>query len=455
MRRRAGAVAALALLGAATTAAGPVPLGPCGPIARPHDVVEVPVPALHRLGGIPAARLGLVAFRGGRATPIPFQLDERRGRKLALPEGPEPTLDDKPGLLDADDLLVFMACDAGERAAPEAVTAALGTVRAWREIRLQDPLAHTTGFVYLADAAPPPTTDRSYVDYDAATDLISTARYRVGCTTALPTHLSFVTGAGPGPNLLDGLRLRAEATLRANLAHWKLNEQLGRHALIAWKRGPVRAIRRSRHWVRLGLGIDISAGVAHTYFQARHVYGPGSLKLPFSPGVLFRDIRASAGADCRDLRGWRYHAAAAPPRGFRIDGHMDAAERAFASSGEWFALAQRDQALLFVTRLDENLRRAIPLRLVYRDDAERPDPPEASPGTVPLAGYEGRGVEKLEAGRYRFSLHIYALDGYRRGDEARMLAALDTPLAVAVTAEWPSSDPAAPGDGPADSRRGS
>jgi hypothetical protein len=214
----------------------------------------------------------------------------------------------------------------------------------------------------------------------------------------------------------------------------------------------VRVIRRSRHHVVIGLGIRLSAGTAHTFFYPQHVFGPGSLKLPFSPSVFFRDITAMGGADGRDLRGWRYHATGVPPEGFAIDGRMDAAERAFASEGRWFVLEDHRQALLFVFRTSENLARVVPLHLVYRDDAEHPAPPENDPGTVPLVGYEGHGVEKLPGGRYSFSIDIYALDRYHAGDEAAILGQIDAPLVATVTAEGPVTDRAAGGAVPADPR---
>src|SRR5206468_12294108 len=150
---------------------------------------------------------------------------------------------------------------------------------------------------------------------------------------SLPTYFVLAAGTSLGPNLIDGLRLRAEATLRADLAHWTLDEQHGHHELIAWKAGPVRTVRRSRHQVVVGLGIHLTAGIANTFFYARHVYGPGSLKLPFSPGILFRDITTYGAVDGRDLRGWRYHAPGAPERGLANDAHMAEAERAFPSRG--------------------------------------------------------------------------------------------------------------------------
>jgi hypothetical protein len=441
----------------AAAADEPSPLETCGPLERKNEAVELPIIQLRRLGGTKLGTVGVITFRSDRAEPIPFQIEERRGRKTAMPGGPEPTEDDRPGELDPDDLLVFMACDAGERRDATAVEKALAEnapIAAWREIQVTDPLDHRVGYVYLAVADRPPVTTRRYVAYEPRGDLVNSARYRIGLVNALPTYFSLIMNGVPGPNLLDGLRLRAEATLRADLAHWTLSERQGSHELIAWRDGPVRVIRRSRHQVAIGLGIKITAGIAHTYFYPRHVVGPGSLKLPFSPGILFRDITAFGGADVRDLRGWRYYAPGVPPKGFLVDGHMDDAESAFQGSGDWFALARGEQALLFVTRMSENLARAIPLRLVYRDDETQPYPPEDVPGTVPLVGYEGRHVETLSGGRYQFALHVYVLDGYHRGDERHVIAQLDTPLTVAVTAAVPEPSPKPNGRGPdADARK--
>jgi hypothetical protein len=428
-----------------------VPLGPCGPLDRLYDVVELPGAGLRRLGGTPLPRLGVLAFRGEVATPIPFQVDERRGRKLALRDGPEPTDDDRPGLLDGDDSFVFMACDAGEQASPAVLARALegfAPVTAWRELRVEDPVRSTSGFVYVVVADHPPATDRRYVTYAPAADLVTTAGYRVGLVGALPTYLTLSLAGPPGPNLVDGLRLRAEATLLANLARWTMNERDGRHELIAWSTGPVRVVRRSRHHVAVGLGINLTAGTAHTYFYARHVVGPGSLKLPFSPSVLFREITAFGGADGRDLHGWRYHAPGTPREGLAVDGRMDETERSFHSTGEWFSLAHGREAILFVTRMSENLAKVVRLGLVYRDDAATPAPPEESPGTVPLVGYEGRHVEQLPGGRYTFELRIYGLGDYRPGAEERVLAELATPIIAAVSAEGPV--PSAPGAGAAE-----
>jgi len=426
-----------ATLAAATLASAADPLGPCGPIDRPYDAIELPIARLRRLGKTPVERLGVVAFRGGRAASIPFQVDERRGRKVALADGSEPLEDDRPGALDPDDVLVFMVCDAGEPKGDRPLEASLsgtGAIGAWREIEVRDPHGGATAYAYLVVADTPPKTAKRYVDYAPAGDLVGTTSYRVGLVNALPTYLALVRDGTPTPNLLDGPRLRVHATLLANLASFDLHEGQGQHRLIAWKAGPVRVVRRSRHYVSVGFGIELSAGVANTYFYARHVYAPGSMKLPFSPSIFFRQINAIGGADGRDMQGWHYYANGVPRGGLAIDGRPSEGERRFAADGDWFALAARDRAILFAVRLSENLAREIPLHLVYRDDASTPLPPERVPGTQPLVGFEGHHVEKLQAGRYQFALHIFALPGFEAGDQRVVLRAVDESVTASVTA---------------------
>ncbi|MCW5889698.1 MAG: hypothetical protein KIT14_04025 [bacterium] len=423
-------VAAVVLLAArgADASEPPVPLGPCGPIDRLHAAVELRAMQLRRLKGTPLAHLGLVAWRDGVAVPIPFQVDERRGSWMAMSSGPEPSTDDTPGSVDADDVLVFMACDAGGRAPGGTPAATAG-----REIRIDDPRTGTTAWAYLMVADDPPRTTRRYVDYDPQHDMVRTAGWRIGMIQALPEYLALGLGGPLGPNILDGLRLRAEARLRGNLARFTLSERDGEHALAAWTAGPVRVVRRSRHAMQIGLGLHLAAGYAHTYFYALHAYGPGKLKLPFSPSVFFNDIRAFAGADLHDLEGWRYLAAGVPAPGFAIDGTMDAAERAFRGAGSWFALTHPGAAVVVSLWLSDNLRAAIPLDLVYRDDAATAAPPERVRGSVPFVGIEGREAQRLQAGRYEFALRVYGIPGWKPGDERRLLADLDAPLRVHVT----------------------
>ena len=75
------------------------------------------------LEGLPIGQLSVVALHDGRVVPIPFQIDERQGRHIAMPDGVQPSGDEKPGVLDPDDVLVFLPCDAGAHTTPEALAA--------------------------------------------------------------------------------------------------------------------------------------------------------------------------------------------------------------------------------------------------------------------------------------------------------------------------------------------
>jgi len=431
---RTGAALAAVVLGLAVAPAGagdgaaPSPLGSCGPIERTHEVVELRGMRLRRLAGTPLDRIGMVAWRAGRAQPIPFQVDERIGTRIAMPGGPAPEADDHPGVLDADDALLFMACDAGARAPAGTPPRADG-----REIRIDDPRTGATAWAYLVLSDAPPRTDRRYVRYDPARDTVTTARWSIGCVDALPSYFALGLTGPLGPNVVDGLRLRANAVLRANLARWSLTERDGRNGLVAWTAGPIRVVRRSKHEVEIGLGIHLSAGLLHTAFYGEHVLAPGSLKLPFSPSVFFREITALGGVDLRGMEGWRYLAPGVPAGGLAVDGRMDERERAYAGRGRWFALVRGDEAIAVAITMSEELERALPLDLVYVDDATRAAPPEIAPGSVPFVGVRAREVERLPGGRYRFQLRVFAVPGWRAGAEQALLAQVDVPLTAEVS----------------------
>jgi len=206
---------------------------------------------------------------------------------------------------------------------------------------------------------------------------------------------------------------------------------------------PIRVVRRSRHDVEILVGIHISAGIANTAFYPLTVFAPGALKLPISPGIIFREIQGMGGVDLRDLRGWRFVAPGTPAGGLAIDGAMDDVERAFKADGTWFVLVHQSatdaEALLVTITLSPNLAAAIPFGVVYLDDATHAAPPERVPGSVPLVGFRGRNLEKLAPDRYHFDLRVFLLPKYRDGDVERVLRQRDTPLVVSVSPVAPEA----------------
>lgn len=425
----------LAIAAGAAQAAGPAeaPIGACGPIARRHDHVEMRVYDLGKLGGTPAGDIGVLALRDGRGHPIPYQLDESRGRKPTL-EGEGARVDQRPGELDWDDVILFLPCDAGERASDAERarwTSAFGAT-GWREVRVRDPLTNAVAYVYVIVATDLPRNDGAYVGY-ADTDLVSTAVYRIGMAGALPAFFAMIVDGRPTPNLLDGLRLRASGVVRTGLSTLTITERDARHTLTASGVGPIRVVRRSDHHVHIGLGIQLGIGTAHTYFYPQRITGPGKMSLPISPGVIFREISASGGVDLDGLGGWTFEAAGLPEP-FAVDGRPSDAERDFARPGRWFVLRNGPSALLTVMRTSPNLARAAPLEVLYVDDATAVAAGERLPGHVPMVGFQARGLERLAAERYEFTFDVLFDPAWEPGREAVLLRQVDTPLVVDLSA---------------------
>lgn len=433
MGRTPGRLLAIVALAARVAAAAEAPIGACGPIARRHDHVEMRVYDLGGLGRTPLDRVGMLAIRDGQAVPIPFQLDESRGRTPTL-EGPGARSDQRPGALDFDDVLLFLPCDAGTRAGEAERarwTSALG-VTAWREVRLEDPLTGATAWAYVVVAPEPPRTDTRYVGY-AATDLVSTAAYRIGMAGALPAFFALLVDGRATPNLLDGLRLRATGVLRTGLSTITLTERDARHRLTASGAGPIRVVRRSAHDVDVGLGIQLAVGTAHTYFYPLRITGPGKMSLPFSPGLLFREITASGGVDLAGLRGWTFEAAGlqAP---FAVDGRAEGAERDRSRPGRWFVLHDGPTALLTVLRTSQNLERVAGIEVLYGDDAHAFTEGERLPGEGPLVGFRATGLERLPADRYTFTFDVLFEPAWTPEREVVLLREVATPLVVTLSA---------------------
>ena len=155
--------------------------------------------------GVP--RLTLWRVTDGSLQSIPFQIDERDASGvLALPNGPQPSHDESPGVFDDNDLLVFVARDLGEHTA----------VADAAEIQVTDPLTGASRWAYLRIDAGVAADRHDDVDYDPVTHTVHARRYSLTMGTHTATGFSFMNGNHAyGRNILD--RMKARVTARVLL----------------------------------------------------------------------------------------------------------------------------------------------------------------------------------------------------------------------------------------------
>jgi hypothetical protein len=396
-----------------------------GDAVRFGDVITIAGNELPLFDGDQIDRLGLLSCTGMSCRPIPFQVDERDARgQWALDHGPEPNPDEPPGVLDANDALLFMVADAGDRAS----RTALPRSSAVEEIDVYDPLNSATRWVYLvaySGTAPRPAT--SYVHYDPSTDRVSGARVSLGFGGGVPDYLGL--GDGTGPNLLDRLKVRASATFLFGLIRFSRSEADLTTRFSGWHQGPIRVIRRQRQWVRLGWGIRSPTFGSYTYFYRDFAELPVGLYLNFPPHYFFGNIMVQVILDFRDLKGWSVGVPSLPSP-LPIDGTMTPHKEALSRLADsWFALRGPQVTLVQTMDVSASLS-SVRRRLFYREDAHTPNPPESAVGEEPGIGYQLDQWDHVGAGAHQLASVSYALPP--DADVRTFIAARQTPLRVTV-----------------------
>lgn len=401
------------------------------PPERFGDVVRLEGNELVSFHGTPSDRLALFACEASCA-PIPWQLDERDAAgRLVLDQGPEPTADDPPGVLDANDVVLFMASDAGVRA--DRFSIGIPGATASVEIEVRDPRTARRRWVYLLRfERSAPRSSRSYVAYDPTADRITGARVALGFAHGTPRFLGLVGGqssSSSSNNLLDRMKIRATARFLWGLISVTRTEDDVQTQPVAWRQGPIRVIRRQRLWIRLGWGLRTPIFGSDTYFYRDFAELPVALHLNFPPHLLFTDVTIRAALDFRNLNGWELQTAATPSR-IRIDGRMTADKLTLAhQSGDWFALHGPDLTLVQVLALSPSLS-TVRRQLFYRESRDLADPPEADLGEMPGIGYSLTQWDAVSSGDHWFASNSYALP--RDLDVAALIGALQQPLQVTV-----------------------
>ena len=218
-------------------------------INRPYEPIVITGETLSDLPNLEIEHLFLFAYDAGTGTwkMIPFQIDEVNPNvedSLKYFEAE----DSLGGLFDADDELVFMASDLGDRADSLFWASNTDTIR--YELKFIDPLDNSIGYVYLyySNSIIDPIPNYYEMTYDSVNDRVSSMNYELGFIERGgddPNETGqlndVIIKSGSGEDIFDRLKIRAigwwllwriyldEETIEAKYAYAKI--------------GPVRIIR--------------------------------------------------------------------------------------------------------------------------------------------------------------------------------------------------------------------
>lgn len=247
------------------------------------------------------SRFEVLVAHGATLEPIPFQIDEvATDGTYALPDGPEPTVDETPGVLDSADEIAMMVSDLDGRA-PRGAVLPPGAV----ELQIVDPLGGPARYVYIAAVDAPERNPTSYITYDPASGSIETDSYRLGFTNDIADDFTLQNRKGQHlPNMIDRFKVRMRARV-LGLFHISLSENDVSNRVLAWKAGPIRVIKRVSHSVDIFPGISSSESMSDDFFYRDYFENPFTVDFPALPDALFGDIEVRVDFDFTDLSGYQ------------------------------------------------------------------------------------------------------------------------------------------------------
>jgi hypothetical protein len=419
--RRAACVALWApALAAAAVSRTPARVDP-KTLDRPHDPVIVRTDALGALPDRDTSRSRLYAAHDGRVEPIPFQFDQRDDDgELVLPDDGT----DANFVFDADDELVFMAKDAGDRveggALPAGHDAAL-------EIEVHDRAGGERAWAYLVHfpADPPARSPVKYASFDPVHQEARAASYVVSYSRDQSNYLTGKRNPGrardDGESLIERLRMRISPTFAFLMTtyHPTFTEESFAVEPDGLKNGPVRAIRRVRQSLDLGRAFpEIPNGRVYTEYYATSFRTPSHFSIPWLALKMLRDFRFES-VDVVKTDGIRYWDAANP------DGvSLASSNRPAAADGDhdWWAVGSERGTLLNALFIPDEWRAwGVKRGVVFGDDG---------------AGFTLLSMTNLRRpGAYDIGSEFVPLARlYRPGDEVDALAEIRDPLVTAVRA---------------------
>lgn len=424
---------------------------------RAYEHVVLPPFQLAEFSSDQAAinELHLFAYRAGQWREIPFQIDERG---LEINADGDTTLNSyfpnaKDGMLDDSDELLFMAQDAGERAAAnEWFDDANAKKNTRYEIRVTDPLTQRLGYVYLyrsntlaADPLLP-----TYVKYAAgpianpAADTVRGVSYSQGHTSnGIPNYLTVSPAfGGTGADFIDRLKLRIRATVPV-FGNQTINENDNLVATaggIRTVQGRVRVIRQVRERLQIflfGTPIPVDTLAISLFFYPYSAQLAGEINLTSTLGA--RLLRASFDFD-PNVSNQAWHNQNVGPRivtGTSGTLSPTEAQIVLLPKRNWFTMGSIHGSLTGIFSMDPI---ANTTQQFYFCDTQSSTACDGTPDTGDNRSYGDTGfkIESASAIVARFQLGMsafYLKPGLTRNEAAALSANAETPVQITTNAQ--------------------
>jgi hypothetical protein len=383
--------------------------------------------------------LRLVRYRKGRFEPIRFQLDERTLEgDWIFPYGKKNNLSESNGLLDGQDVLLFMARDAGERATQDASPQGASSLA---EIGLEDPVDGNMAWVYLAvyeDQPPSLSPLPDYVRYNHETEEVTTDfNYTKFMITEDGLHTGFSDigailppAGGTGENRLDRMKTRIQIRFFFNLVPLSFNEETLGQDVVAYIRGPVRVIRRLEQFFKLPFSLRGMTSFTDLHVYENIVVVPVEIHVPKGVDKVISYSKVWFGADFAPNVVGSFFRNSENLQPLIIDGRMSEAERQFSTKQDkWRVFYGPTGAMLIRGLFPPEYAGLAEIRQRYVDDLSVVHLPERYEGSIGLVQTE-MVSKNPQPGRYRIRMEVCFPPHYREGDETDCLNVEDNPLRI-------------------------
>jgi len=410
-------------------------------ITRVHDPVILLGSELPDLTGRSPKQIGVFAVTEGKAKPIPFQIDERHENGgLVISENDDESSDDEDLRgLDANDELVFMALDTGDRAERDAFSSKADVVV---EIELTDPTTGEQAWAYALHFPRhiPIPADRQYVHFDAGANQATSDLYTVDYHDKgnFFTSLRIAPAAGgSGQNPVHRTRMRGAPTFSFLFGKFSLEftEEDSMMELSGVKNGPVRATRQVDLSVDLGaLFPELPSGRVETHHFRSSFLTPAKVSIPWVVLNLASDFSFVTLTDFREVADGTKYFDANHPSGLDFEGEPEMVLQ--GADHDWWVTAGKGGNFLQAFITPEEWQDWGVVRGTVFVDQDPGAPERPTTAGKHAAGFTLVDVEDIpEAGDYTLHMFTAVLEKpYQPGDESRPMAMVHRPLQTTVRA---------------------